>query len=242
MKTTLKPFAHHVVSMCCLATGLALVLAAGGCLPLSVKPLYQPEAEPTLDKRLLGTWAPAPAQGEEAGNEKASDADDRQAIRLKDPIGQWTVKRHGELPGRYKIVARDEDGQQAGFIGTLVTLGERHFLNLKNTAMEPTPNIWALATRPPAHAFVQIRFADQQIEIATVHWGRFQRLLESKPDLIAHTTIEGPSRTSGQDFPLITAETPELRAFVTKHLPDDPYFAHWHPMKRVKPAATQAKP
>jgi hypothetical protein len=203
--------------------GLVLAVSLiGGCLPLSVQPLYQSTDATVQKDRLLGTWR-MQREGEQTNT------------NLAELIGTWTVEKSDE-PGRYKIRATDKDGNVAIFHGALVQLGDRMFLDLQSGLDEQTDaNPWVMFTRPPAHAFVRIEFQQSGLRIATVNWRRFTNHLESADTQIDHVWFRDYfAKQDDEKAPLITAETPKLRAFVKNQLTDDRFFTTWHTMQRVK--------
>jgi hypothetical protein len=208
--------------------GLLLITLAclSGCLPLSVEPLYTNKPKGEVDERLLGTWR-------EAGANEQRD---------ENMIGTWRVRRSDERTGQYEVIAVDDKQRKTRFIGTLVKVGDRYFLDLQNLTWDQIDaNPWMLLTRAPTHAFIRVKFEDEGLAVASLGvptgWDRFLDLLQEEPQHIEHEIIEEPAPDSAprdvRRVPVLTADSKEIQAFVKHHLPDDPYFQHWHTMKRV---------
>jgi hypothetical protein len=208
---------------------LALVGTLAGCLPLSIAPLHTQVTEGDLDQRLLGTWRL------DAG-ETAGDRPEQAMVNMQQLIGTWRVTRGPAEPGRYVIYVTDGKDRKAKFLGTLVELGDRHFLDLQSVTDNDTDvNPWVMFARPPVHAFVQVRFDKNGIAVAAPNWNRFQKLLRDQPDLIAHQWVRGYNIDHEDEaLPIITGDSQALQQFVKDHLPDDPYFQNWQAMEQVQ--------
>jgi hypothetical protein len=218
---------------------VALVMTLAGCLPLSVKPLFKDASNLTVDERLLGTW-----EGERFNVPREGEPDEQQQGNFEG-LGEWTVKRHDALDGRYHIEVTSPPSQDAGtgeFVGALVELDGRYFLDLQDTGESVDKvNPWARVTRPPMHAFVRIEFDGDKIRVATVDTQQFIRLLRQNPDVIDHRWVTTPEEIGDEDsgWPVITADTEALRAFVKEHLSDEQLFPKWQVMQRVEQPGEQ---
>jgi hypothetical protein len=196
----------------CLFYLLACLL--GGCVPvMSLNSLFTTE-NLVFEEKLLGTWV-----------------DD-----CNDPNNTWQFNSIGEEKPMflspvleknrdkvYKLMVSDDDGEKGLFIGCLVKLDNKLFLDVFPSQFPCSEeNIEKMGLQFnafffwPVHTFLIIDSIEPQLKMRITDDGKFKELLEAEPNAVRHTI--------GEDNILITASTKELQAFVLKYADDDRVF------------------
>jgi hypothetical protein len=108
-------------------------------------------------------------------------------------------------------------GQEpARFEGRLVRLGERTFLDLFPQMEHSGMNDLLAAHLVAAHVFFRVEVSSAELKLSALDPVWTAELLEKDPGALRHETRG--------DLVLLTAPTPELRAFVEKHGGDEAAF------------------
>jgi hypothetical protein len=176
-------------------------LFLGGCVPiLSLYPLYTKE-DIVLEKKLLGTWV-----------------DD-----VNNPETTWEFTRIDEPEKAYKLIFTDEDGKKGSFIGHLLKLQNKLFLDIYPSELpwepdDPNKMDWPYNSffLIPAHTFLKIDSIGPQLKMRLALESKIEDLLAEDPNAVKHMPI-------GERL-VLTTPTKELQAFVLKHVDDDKLF------------------
>lgn len=167
---------------------LCVLLSVTGCL--SLHPLYTKE-DVTFDESLLGMWV----------NEAEEET--------------WTFNRKRENESLLEYT--DKQGKSGFFVAHLLRLDESVFLNIfpddsdeKVGAILDEINDFYKLHLIGLHSFMRMDITDETVKMAFMNYDAFKKHLEKHPDAISHTYVD--------DRIILTAQTPELRAFVQEHL------------------------
>ena len=182
---------------------LFYMLAAlmGGCLPvISLHPLYTKE-DVVFDKKLLGTWV--------------DDANE--------PETTWQFKTIDKPENAYKLIFTDADGLKGSFVGRLVKLQGRLFLDVYPSELPWDPDDPNKVEWPhnsyfliPAHTFIRVDWAGRRLKMRLILESQLKELLKEDRDAIEFAVVE--------DRHILTASTKELQAFVLKYADGDKLF------------------
>lgn len=186
---------------------VTLIVAAaflGGCSTPSVHPIWSKDKD-LADPALVGAWAPAE----------------------KDAKELYTVTRQGDAYHLvYKKTEKPEETRE--FDVRLVKLGASRFadVTMPESAQREISDQWAVFALP-VHTFLRYSIDGDRLHIWCLESKAFEAGLKAKTFTLAHTSLD-------DDTVLITAETPDIQAFLEKHAEDKDLFAPAE-LQRAKP-------
>jgi hypothetical protein len=177
---------------------LALIAAAfalcflGGCVVLSIYPFYT-EKDLAFDEALLGKWV------------KTTEADER-----------WVFEKEGS--SAYKLILKS--GQKTYLTSThLFKVNGELFLDMfegEGFATESKGDDNIFPPRVPTHTLFKVFQTKPTLRLAIMNYEWLDKLLVSEPKALRHHLV-----LNGKDkedrFPVLTADTAELQAFLIKH-------------------------
>jgi hypothetical protein len=139
---------------------LAIVL--GGCLPLSIHPLYTDETL-VFEETLVGKWADG------------------------DEIWQFTQDSNNS----YKLRIVDEDGKEGYFNAHLVKLEDMLFLDIfpDGETLRDTQTFYAIHLLP-MHAFIKVEQTEPNLVLRMMDVDKVSEILKSDPNLLKHELRE----------------------------------------------------
>jgi len=142
---------------------LFYLLAAllGGCIPLSLHPLYT-DKELLFEEKLLGTWA-------ENGD-------------------KWEFEA-GSDPNSYDLTVADEGGK-GEFAAHLVKIDDMLFLDLFPTGLELEINEFLAMHLLPVHTFMKIEQIEPTLQMRMMDLEKMGDMLENDPNLVKHEIVE----------------------------------------------------
>lgn len=185
---------------------------AAGCVPVvSLHPLFT-EDTIVFEEKLLGTWA---------------DTDQSvtwEFTRLDDELAESLSGKLPADPNRfYHLEVTDRQGNKGVFLAGLVRLDGRLYLDVfadrfpsgerEAEAMKLVYNAFFFI---PAHTFVSVDLTDEQLTVRLTNDDKFEELLETEPDAVAHQVVD--------DRPILTAPTDELQSFIIERAGDERLF------------------
>jgi hypothetical protein len=173
----------------------------GGCVPvISLHPLYTKE-NVVFDKKLLGTWVDDP----------------------NEPDSTWRFESVNNKSKAYRLVFADDEGLQGSFTVHLLKLKEQLFLDVYPSEVpwemdDPNESQWPYNSMflLPTHTFLKVDSVGSKLKMRLMLDSQLEKLLEEKPDAIAHVVIEGR--------PVLTASTKNLQAFALEYADTDKLF------------------
>lgn len=137
----------------------------------------------------------------------------------------WQFEKIGDK--RYRLTHTDKDKQVGKFDAHLVKLGKYRFLDLYVTQVSQDDlkaNSLATAMLLPAHLFLRVDEIGDTLELAVMQPGKVKEHLKKNPKAIAHRKMD--------DSIILTADTPELQAYVVKHAEGEALFGDSFTLKR----------
>ncbi len=140
---------------------LAVVL--GGCLPLSIHPLYTDDTL-VFEEKLLGKWADG------------------------DEIWQFTQDSNNS----YILRIVDEDGKEGYFNAHLVKLEDMLFMDIfpDGETLRDTQTFYAIHLLP-MHTFIKVEQTDPNLVLRMMDLDKVSKILKSDPNLLKHELREG---------------------------------------------------
>jgi hypothetical protein len=196
---------------------LAIYCLAGlvaGCVPIvSLHPLFTKD-DLAFDEKLLGIWLEDVNSPEPSWEfARMTEAD---AGNLPDDL-------KSEFKRVYRLNVTDEEGHRGSFAACLVKLGNRMFLDVLPDAlpsgerdMEKAKLLFNAFLFLPAHTFVRVDAIGDQLKMRLTNDDEFKKLVEAEPKAVTYTEVS--------DRFVLTGETKELQAFVTKYADDSRLF------------------
>ncbi len=201
------------LTVCAMAATVLLLLT--GCLPTSLEPLYT-EKDLVSNDGLVGRWS-----GKESSDKEV-----------------WEFTAAGEK--QYKLVVTDDEGLKSEFEARLVKLADHLFLDLYPTeaALEKmeTGGLYKIHLAR-LHGFFKLEIKDKQLDMYFFDLERLAKVVEEKPDLIAHR--------GNKDQLIFTASTEALQKFVLQQAGETNAFGEpgiLVPAKPVQTTGDAAKP
>lgn len=138
---------------------------------------------------------------------------DATAVPLPALIGSW-VGESGDMlviaahdSTTYALAMLDQDGKVSQWIGRVTELGDERWLDVTPAEL---PEQWSDGYRSaflPLHTFWMVRRVDSVLVTAGLKYDSLRAALRRDPAVVAHAVVD--------DGYVLTASTPELRAFVT---------------------------
>lgn len=143
---------------------LFYLLAAllGGCVPLSLHPLYTGK-ELIFEEKLLGAWS-----------------DGSTKCKFTEASGKKS----------YKLTVTDDDGK-GKFDAHLVKIDDMLFLDLFPAEPELEANDFYKLHILPAHTFMKIEQIEPTLQMAVMNHDKMKDMLENDAALIKHEIVEG---------------------------------------------------
>ncbi len=133
----------------------------GGCIPLSLHPLYT-DKELLFEEKLLGTWA-------ENGN-------------------KWEFEE-GSDPNSYDLTVTDEGGK-GEFTAHLVKIDEMFFLDLYPKGPDFEAGHFLKLHLLPVHTFLKIEQIEPKLQMRMMDLEKMGDMLENDPNLVKHEIVE----------------------------------------------------
>jgi hypothetical protein len=179
----------------CLALcALAALCLVSGCFVQSVHPLY--DAGDTLfDDGLVGAWT----------SPKHND--------------RWEFSSTDGL--HYNLAYTDEKGHTAKLAARLTMVGGTQFMDLTEGQPDDDANVLGVLCSAPVHTLWKLRRDGDALWLSVAGMKWLSDYLAAHPGELAFEYAGDPGE---QDWPLVTASTDDLRAFVGKHMNDDGWF------------------
>jgi hypothetical protein len=169
-----------------MGSGILLALIMSGCFTLSIHPLYF-EKDLIFNPDLAGIWSP------EKPPQEATET--------------WTFLPQDDKA--YRLVIREDDGDEGYFEARMLRLGKHIFLDFYPEEPEGT-NEFLMNHVIPAHSFMRISLEGHVLKMAFCDYTWLEENIEAKKIRIKHETRD--------DMIVLTASTKELQDFVLKHL------------------------
>jgi len=160
----------------------------------SVHPFYN-EKDVVFDKQLLGEWTA-----------KEEDSDPK----------SW--KFETDENKAYKLTLTEKTGKQGEFKARLFKLKDNYFLDMVPTECHFDTNQADIVGSflIAGHLVLRVPELGPNLKLAFCDFDWLQKLLETNPKALAHYKED--------DRLVLTADTPELQAFVLKHMGEDELF------------------
>jgi hypothetical protein len=154
----------------------------------SVNPFYT-DKDVVVDPRLAGTWI------------EDKQSEDR---------ASWTFDTSTNQS--YAVLLKEDKDKSGNFEAHLFKLGSDLYLDLTPADCSYATNQAGLVgvAMIPGHLLLRVALEDQKMSIAFCDPDWIKKYLEENPSAIAHRVVNGSV--------VLTADTPALQKFVTKHL------------------------
>jgi len=165
---------------------IAIVLFMTGCWTLSVHPLYF-EKDLVFDPALIGVW----------GEKETGDG----------PGDIWTFMKSDEKS--YRLLIREEDGEEGFFEAHLVKIDKFLFLDLYPEEPEGV-NDFYMSHVIPAHSFMRVSLEGHVLRFAILDSQWLEESIQQKKVLIKHEIRD--------DVIVLTASTAQLQEFVMTYV------------------------
>lgn len=166
-----------------------VVLAITSCIP-SIHPIYDADTQ-VYDPALLGTWT--------------SEGD-----------GQtWVFSAGLWQKNTYLLEHIDDDGISGKFTVNMAQIGGERFINLFPEEWEFSGNDFYDNHHFRAHTFMRVELLENDLRLYVMDFNWLDEYLKSDPNAIAHTYANlFPKTESENQFPILTAGTAQLQAFL----------------------------
>ena len=131
-------------------------------------------------------------------------------------VGRWQSDDHEwvEIQLRdssYGLRYTDKDGKAAPLVGRLGRLGNRWILDLAPDGSGlPKVSDAYKGLLVPVHTFLVLDSIAPRMQVWGIKQDSLEKYLEREPTAVAHMEVEGD--------PVLTAPTPELRAFLERYI------------------------
>jgi hypothetical protein len=185
---------------------LAIVL--GGCLPLSIHPLYTDDTL-VFEEKLLGKWADG------------------------DEIWQFTQDSNNS----YKLrIVDGGDGKEGYFNAHLVKLEDMLFLDIfpDGSTLEGNQEFYLIHLLP-MHTFLKVEQTEPNLVLRMMDLDKVSEILKSDPNLLKHELREDEQ---GEDALILTAATQDLQKFVVEYANIEGVFGDAKELIRREPLYT----
>jgi len=144
----------------------------------------------------------------------------------------WQFTQAGE--NAYTLVFIDDSGRTGAFDAHLANINGRLFLDLFPQEPEIDANEFYMLHILPVHTFALVELSDQELKMSVIDPNWLEELLAEDPGAVKHETV--------MDFPVFTASTDELQAFVTRHADTEGAFSDPMNLKRIAEAPPAEPP
>ena len=163
----------------------AIALAAAGCVPTTLNPLYTPQ-DLVTEPALVGSWSP------EAG-------------------ATWTFTKADDKS--YQLTITDKEGKTGHFEAHLLKLDGVLFVDLypDEAAVEELAGGMYEPLLCRTHMFLKVAQLKPELHLINLDLEWLRAWLAKHPNDLPHHLMQ-------DGLVLLTAPTPELQAFVRKHL------------------------
>lgn len=187
-----------------LVAGLTLLIGLGGCITLSVQPLYQ-ETDIITEPLLAGLWGDP-------------DGEDLQTW-------QFTQRRDGgyELIVRENDTLRIDPATDGVFSATLLRLGGRMYMDLLPEEPKVGNDFYRMHVIP-GHSFWRVRMEGHVLTIDTLDYEALKEILVSGNTDLTYQENEG--------LYVLTAPTAALQTLIIEQ--GDDLFSDSESMKRIR--------
>jgi len=208
-----------------------LVVLLAGCGPIfSVHALYTKETI-TFEEKLLGRWLVDPNKPENTWEfaRLEEDAAERLPLDLRDQATKC-----------YRMNLTDPNGTLSA-VACLIQLQGRLFLDLLSDRLpgdEQNPENGAFVNAAffvRVHTFMRVSLRGDQLKIGLTDVDGVKKLLQAEPKAVQYTFMTDRIK----EYPLLTASTEELQAFVTKYADDERLFTDGEPLTRKPSSAAK---
>lgn len=161
---------------------IGFLFFSAACVP-SIHPLYT-DQDVVFDAGLIGSW---------------SD---------KDSTETWVFMEAGDK--QYKVIHTDENGKSGEFIGHLVRIQGKAFLDLSPVRAASSHNDFYKSHFLKMHTFVLVSQTAPTAPLSILEPDWLKEHLERNPGAIRHEKVSGEI--------ILTASTKELQAFLIRHI------------------------
>jgi hypothetical protein len=127
----------------------------------------------------------------------------------------WKIEKQGEQA--YKLTIVDSDDKRSEFDAHLFKLDNRRYLDFLPRDRE--------GGGIPPHYLMRVDSVSPTLDLVLLDYGWLEKLVTSDPNAIRHTIVPKPMGESGNGDLVLTANTPELQAFLRKHAANTNAFA-----------------
>jgi hypothetical protein len=165
-----------------------------GCIVQSIHPLYT-DADRLFDPGLVGSW----------GTEKSAE--------------RFKFSSDDQLS--YTMTYVDEKGHGAQLSARLVVLDGVPFMDLFACEPSSDENVLAIISLVPVHTLWKCERTGDVLRLSPASMQWLNDYVHAHPGELAYEMAAEPVE---KEWPLITASTEQLRAFVIKHMHDDGLF------------------
>jgi len=201
-----------------------IAILMSGCVPVvSLQPLFTTETV-VYDPQLLGTWTG------DGGDDMAWEF----AALEPAATDQLPDALKGVSPKAYRLNIHQKDSLKGAFVAAMVKLQGQLYLDIfpdklpsGNTDPEQEKLPFNAFLTLPAHTFIKIDLAENQLTMQLTEDEKLQTLLDVEPKAISSTSVD--------EKLILTASTKELQAFVTKYSNDERLFDNTVTLTRKRP-------
>lgn len=201
----------------------ACLLALTGCIPISLHAIADGEHD-YFDPQYVGTWGEGEGYWELIGGDVGGSHPDPAG-------GNEYVMDYSSYDVYYT-----EAGKSSSLQGRLTTIDGVTFLDLAPRRgyysrlgdSGPGGEFIEQMLSLPMHTWVKIAVVNGKLEMTPVSLDFINNLLERDPAALPHIDMEQDS-----NWPIITASTEELRAFISAHMHDEGFFAEQSGLTRL---------
>ncbi|MEM8781635.1 MAG: hypothetical protein AAGE65_02170 [Planctomycetota bacterium] len=197
-----------------LAGVLIAVVAATGCVVVSLHPLYSPQRG-TFDPALVGMWA----EHKDGGG----------------PEGFWQFETIDDGEHAYRLTLQEEEGDPGEFVARLVEIDGHRFLDLFPERPELDASVYYQLHLLPAHGILHVEQIEPTLRLRGIDQDWLAEALEADPSRIAHTVVE-------DDVVVLTAPTEALQVFVVELLDEPDAYSDALELRRIEAPAEPDRP
>ena len=144
----------------------------------------------------------------------------------------WQFAQAGE--NAYTLVFTDDSGRTGGFDAHLASINGRLFLDFFPQEPEIDANEFYMLHIMPVHTFALVELSEEELKLSVIDPNWLDELLAEEPGAVKHEIV--------MDFPVFTASTEELQAFVTRCADTEGAFSDPMNLKRIAEAPTANPP
>jgi len=134
----------------------------------------------------------------------------------------------------YTLVYTEDSEESGAFDVHLASINGRLFLDLFPQEPDIDASAFYMLHLMPVHTFALVELSEQELKLSVIDPNWLDELLKQDPSAIKHEMV--------MDYPVFTASTEELQAFVTKYAETEGAFSTPMPLKRVVEAGPGEAP